>query len=223
MRGLKFLFVRWARYGWSIALTAALFAGMVILCCCAVEMPGGEEYLMSGAYLPVAYCVVPMMGAIISFANITGNRLMLSCPIARELYTVSVPLFIIVLTLGSMAVADCAYFISLAARSAPAEFFSDAFVFMAIGGGLDIIALSLFSRVQLGGMITLYVNLLPYIGFIMALSNDVKRYGFGLPLWISALIFVGAVAAASIFSFAVSRAFYKRMNFKAPATVCAAK
>lgn len=220
MRGLKFLFTRWARYKWSIALTAALFAGTVVLCCCAAEMPGSEEYIMSGAFLPVAYCVAPMMGAIICFANITGNKLMLSSPIAKELYTVSVPLFIIIMTLGSMAVADGAYFIALAARGAGTECYSDALVFMAVGGGLDILTLSLFSRVQLGGMITLYVNMLPYIGFIMTLSGHVKRYGFGLPLWASALIFAGAVASASVLSFIINGAYYRRLNFKMPANAC---
>lgn len=223
MRGLKFLFTRWASYKWSIALTAVLFAGVVIISCCAGEKLGSEDYLMSAAFLPVAYCTVPMMGTIICFANITGNKLMLSSPIARELYTVSVPLFIIVLTLGSMIVANGAYFIVLTSQGAAAEYYSDAFVFTAIGGGLDILTFSLFSRVMLGGMATLYVNMLPYIGFILVLSEDTKRRGFGLSLPASILIFFGVIAVVSAASFAINWAYFKRLNFKQPATAYAAR
>ena len=223
MSGLKFLFTRWARYKWIIALTAALFAGTVFLCCCAVEMPGNEEYLLSVAFLPVAYYIVPMMGATICFANIIGNKLMLSSPIAKELYTVSVPMFIMILTLGSMAVADGAYFIVLAAKGAAAEYYSDTFIFMAICGGLDILALSLLSRVMLGGVIMLYVNLLPYIGFILILDEDIKRNGFGLPLQVSVLIFAGVISAVSIASFMINKAYFRKLNFKQPATVYAAR
>lgn len=220
MRGLKFLFKNWAKWKWSIALTAVLFVGVVVCSCCFGEKLGHEEYLMSAAFLPVAYCTVLMMGTIVSFANITGNKLMLSSPIAKELYTVSVPLFIIVLTLGSMIAANGAYFIVLAVEDATVEYYSDAFVFMAIGGGMDILVFSLFTRVQLGGMLGLYVNLMPYIGFILIL-DEAKSCGFGLPLWTSVLIFAGSVAAASVISFIVNKAFYKRLNFKMPATAYA--
>ncbi len=223
MRGLKFLFKGWVRWKWSIVLTAVLFVGVLVLCCCAKEKLGHKEYLMAAAFLPVAYCTVLIMGTIISFSNITGNKLMLSSPIAKELYTVSVPLFIIILTLGSMIAANGTYFIVLAAQGASAEYYSDAFVFMAIGGGLNILTTSLFSRVMFGGMLGLYVHLMPYMGFILTLNEHTKRFGFGLPLQVSVLIFAGVIAAATAASFVINRAFFRKLNFKQPAAAYAAR
>ncbi|MDE7192691.1 MAG: hypothetical protein K2O14_01865 [Oscillospiraceae bacterium] len=223
MKGLEYLFKSWFRRKWSVIITAALFVGLLVICCVGTNELSSEDYLMPMAFLPlVPYCVL-VIAMSVAFISINGCRLIRSSPIAKELYTRSVPMFIIGLTLGSMAVAVGVFFTFITIWGASAAFFSDALIFMAIGCGVNIIGYSLLSRVMFGGIFGVYLTMFPYIGFILALSSDIKHNGFGLPVWASALIFAGAVIVSSAVSFIVCGVLFRKLNFKTPATAYTTK
>lgn len=223
MKGLEYLFKSWFRWKWCVIITAALFVGLLVTCCVGANELGSEDYLMSMAFLPlVPFCVL-VMATTVAFVSINGCRLIRSSPIAKELYTRSVPMFIVGLTLGSMAVAVGVFFTFITVRGASAAYFSDAFIFMAIGCGVNIIGYSLLSRTMFGGIFGMYLTMFPYIGFILVLSNDIKHNGFGLPVWVSALIFAGTVIVSSVVSFVVCGIYFRKLNFKVPATAYTAK
>lgn len=199
-----------------------MFVGLLVVCCVGWGELGSEDYLMPMAFLPIVpYCVL-VMATTVGFVSINGCRLIRSSPIAKELYTRSVPLFIIGLTLGSLVIAVGVFFVVVMAHGASAAFFSDTLIFMGIGSGINIISYSLLSRMMFGGVIGVYLTF-PYVGMILMLSDDIKHNGFGLPVWVSALIFAGALIVSSVISFIVCGIYFRKLNFKMPATAYAAK
>ncbi|MDE6030515.1 MAG: hypothetical protein K2G32_02725, partial [Oscillospiraceae bacterium] len=222
MRGLEYLFKSWLRWKWCVFITAAMFVGLLVVCCVGWEELGSEDYLMPMAFLPIVpYCVL-VMATTVGFVSINGCRLIRSSPIAKELYTRSVPLFIIGLTLGSLVIAVGVFFVVVIAHGASAAYFSDTLIFMGIGSGINIISYSLLSRMMFGGVFGVYLTF-PYVGMILVLSEDIKRNGFGLPVWVSALIFAGALIVSSVISFIVCGIYFRKLNFKTPATAYATK
>ncbi len=223
MRGLEYLFKSWLRCKWCVFITVVLFVGLLVVCCVGREELGSEDYLMSMAFLPIVpYCVL-VMATTVGFVSINGCRLIRSSPIAKELYTRSVPMFIIGLTLGSLVIAVGVFFVVVMAHGGSAAYLSDALIFMAIGSGMNIIGYSLLSRMMFGGIIGVYVTMFPYVGIILMLGEDIKHNGFGLPVWVSALIFAGAVIVSSAISFIVCGIYFRKLNFKTPATAYTAK
>ena len=223
MTGLKFLFKSWFKYIWTVLFGAAIFIGVTVLGCVAKEDMGSEDYLTSRAFLQLSVYGILTMASILGFVNLNGNKLIRSAPVAKELYTKSVPMFVIILTLIPTVISNGAYFISLAADGAPAAYYSDTLLCMAVQSALNIISFSLLSRVTLGGLLSIYVNMMPYIALLLFIGEDKKCSGFGLPVGTSLLIFAGAVVIASAIAFIVNGIFFKKLNFKAQPTAYAGK
>ena len=154
------------------------------------------------------------IGLVYGCRDIGSNRLMRSLPIAKELYSRSVPLFITVMVVGVSAVLMTAYFIFLGVIGAERAQFSDTLICGALFCLPMLILSPLAARVSAGGVIIVYLLFIPVIIILTVGGDTLQANGFGLPLWAAAAIFAGSLAVGIILAFWISSARYKKSNVR---------
>lgn len=214
MRGLKLLFNSWYKMKflfWAMLVLAVLIGIMPFF---EHEALGSDDYLFPKMFLFFPIILLAEVGLICGCRDICANRLMRSVPIAKELYTRSVPVFITVMVVGSSAVMMTAYFIFLGVIGAEISQFSDTLICGALFC-LPILILSPFAaRVTAGGVIIVYALFLPAVAVVIIGGDKVQSSGFGLPLWAAAAIFAASLAVGTWFAFWISAVRYKKSNIK---------
>lgn len=214
MRGLKLLFKSW--YNWK-----AFFWIAVVLSLAGGSLPffmhealGSEDYMIPKMFIFFPMVIFTELGLICGCQSICSNRLMRSVPIAKELYTRAVPTFITILTVGTSAVFVIAYFIFLGVIGAEEQHFSDTLMCGVIFFLPMLVLSPLAARVPAGGLMMVYVVVLPAIIVILIGGDILKTNGFGLPLWASAAMFVGALAVGIVSTYWISAVRFKKSNVK---------
>lgn len=177
-----------------------------------------DEYMFSNIFIYMPSFFLIEIGLICGTRDIAANKLVRSFPIAEELYSRSVPIFIIILTLGVSAVAVAAYFIFLGIIGAEPAQFADTLVIGAVICAAELIISPFFAMYTAGGILVMYCVLILVWAFIFILEKlcgiAVMQNGFGIPLWAAALIFAAAAAAGSALTFVIAKRRFKKSNIK---------
>lgn len=209
----RFLFTRLFKR--TVGLTIFLCV-MLLLGVGAAFVPfdgkGSDEYLLGAmicGYIPLFVCCLAFM---LVSADVSGNRLMRSCPAAKALYTRGLT------GVCTLLCAVCAA-LALGARAAVT----------AVSGG-DMSALSdLMLEISLSFVLAAFVPMISMIRYgmialiympmfemlnAMFLSKNIMENGFGAPLWAAALIMAGSIAVSTALSRLLGALVYSKMNFK---------
>ncbi len=212
MKGLKFLFKRGFSHVVLNIISLVLIAGLLVGIVLAHEPVGAEDYIMCkiSAHLGVMLAVI--FNLMFLCSDITGNRLMRSAPISKQLRCFSIPTYCSILGGGTLLV-NIFYAIFCIVSGLDMSHLSD----MLIVSSPLMLCLIIMGTIAMNinyGMILAIYMVLPLCGVLPALPGDVWEFGFGLPLWAGALIFVGTLIVSVVGAFAIARAFYVKADFK---------
>ena len=214
MRGFKLLFNSWYKnklFFWGMTfLTAAVSLFPFFF----HEALGSREYLFPKMYLFFPMILFSEIGIVYGCRDISSNKLMRSLPIAKELYTRAVPLFITVMVVGITAVMLTAYFIFLGAIGAELTQFSDTLICGAIFCLPMLVLSPLAARVQAGGTIIVFFLFVPAELVLLFGGEKIKTGGFGTSIWAAISIFAAALAVGIWFAFFISTVRYKKSNVR---------
>ncbi len=213
MKGLRFLFKRGFSHVVLNIISLVMIAGLLVAVVLAHEPVGAEDYIMCkiGAHLGI------MLGVILNFmflcADITGNRLMRSASISKQLRCFSVPTYCIILGGGGTLLVNIFYAIFCMVSGLDMSHLSDMLIVSSpIMLGLIIMG-TIAMNINYGMVLAIYM-MLPLYAVFFVLPDEVWEFGFGLPLWAGALIFVGTLIVSVVGAFAIARAFYVKSDFK---------
>jgi len=213
MKGLKFLFKSWTKmplFFWFSIIFSAVF---LVLPFVLHEDPGSEDYLYPKMFLFFPSLFLVELGLICGCRDVNANKLVRSFPIAKELYTRSIPAFITLLTLGVSAVSVGAYFVFLGIIGAEAFQFADVLIVGAIVCFMLLLASAFLTTMLGGGVLAVYFAAAPMVA-VTIVNGGLIPNGFGVPLWAAALIFAASAAAGTVLLFAISARRYKTLNVK---------
>lgn len=193
MRGLKLLFKEW------ISSPSAFWLGIVfgvaggLLPFLMHEEYGNEDYLMPKLFIMMPILMVTEVGLITGCRSLVSNRLMRSAPIAKELYTRSMPLFASILCVGTLIIVLIAYFIFLGVKGAESCHYSDTLICAAVICLPVLMSSPLAELIPIGGLYVVYFGF-PFWTLVVVIGGDkLHSTGFGAPLWLAALIFAASL------------------------------
>lgn len=181
------------------------------------EELGSEDYIYPKAFLAFTAWFFVTLTVTTGCRDLSQNKLVPSLPIARELYTKSMPAFISVISAVSMAVFIGAYFLFLGIIGAEKVQFADTLIIFGIVCGTFLLGSPIIMRFSLNGIAMLYISVIPVSAVIIL--TGAKSNGFGLPIWIGAAIFAGALIAGTVWAFAFSKILYRRRSIRIRFTV----
>lgn len=214
MRGLKFMLNSWKRMSKALIIIAVLFIAAVEILPFVFHEPLGTDdyffpkvFLFSGAVFVMCFFGVAVSG------ELTANKLVRSMPIAKELYTRSVPMFI-VLCEAAQAVVMLGYFVFLGAKGAELTQFSDTLIIGAIVSGSALLVMPAAYTVPMGALLGLYLNIAPIAVFIMLLKKETKLNGLNAPLPLAVGAYAAALVLGSVWAFWISGVRFRRNNVK---------
>lgn len=173
-----------------------------------------EEYMFPKMFIFFPAFFMTEMGLICGCRDIAANKLVRSFPIAKELYTKSVPAFVMLLTLGVSAVTVTAYFIFLGIIGADASQFADTLLIGAMIIAPELIVSVLFSHIPGGGLFCVYVVALPIVLISTIGGDTVMRTGFGVSLPAAALISAAAIIVSAVLMFVIAKWRYMTSTVK---------
>lgn len=214
MKGLKFLFDSWKKMPLCFWFGIALSLVFAVLPFIFHNETTAEEYMFPKMFIFFPAFFMTEMGLICGCRDIAANKLVRSFPIAKELYTKSVPMFVMILTLGISAVVVTAYFIFLGIIGAGAEQFADTLIVGAFIIAPELIASVLFAHIPGGGVLCVYVAALPIVLISTIGGDTVMRTGFGVPPPAAVLISAAAIAASAVLMFVIARWRYMTSTVK---------
>lgn len=210
MRGLKFMFNSWKRM--PKALT--IFVGLMSLAAEVLpfvfhEQLGEEDYMFPKVFLFFGMVVFVCLFAIASGGEMSMNKFVRSTPIAKELYTRSVPLFIAGVA-GVQTVIMGGYFVFLGIKGAELAQFSDTLILGAIVCGSMMLFMPVTFTITMGGLLGLYATIIPIVVTMLALEKGIKLNGFGAPLPLAIGIYAGTLVLGTVWAFGICRSRFKK-------------
>lgn len=213
MKGLKFLFKRGFRYKVLNIVSLVLVAGLMVAVVLAHEPVGAEDYIMCkvGAHLGMMLSVI--LNFVFLCAEVTGSRLMRSAPFSKELRRFSVPMYCIIIGGGVTVLINAAYTIFCIVSGLDMSHLSDMLIISAPLLLCYIIVGTISLNINYGMVLAIYITF-PLMALVILLPSSVWEFGFGLPLWAGALIFVGTLAVSIAGAFVLARIFYEKVDFK---------
>lgn len=214
MRGLKILFKSWLGMGFFFWFSIALTAGSMVFVFFFNEAPGADDYLFQKLFVGFPPLLCTELGLICGCRNLPANKLVRSMPIAKELYARAVPTFIVILTLGVSAVMIAPYFIFLGVIGAEECQFADTLICMLFFVIPMLIVSPFMARIAGGGVLVVYVVILPIVALVLIGGDTVRENGFGLSIGAAAAILSGSVAAGTAFAYWISAVLFKKTNVK---------
>ena len=173
---------------------------------------GSDEYvlgvLMSGYTILFACCIAFVFLSM----DISGSRLMRTCPAAKALYTRGLTGFCMLIgavcaaaTLGARAAATIITGEDINVLSDLMVGLGTAFVPVAI--------IPLLSMLRYGMIAMVYLPIAEGVLYVFV-PDEIKTNGFGAPMWAAALIMVGGLAASAVLSRVMCELAYAKMNFR---------
>ena len=214
MKGLRFLFDSWKKMPFLFWFSITVSLASAVMPFIFRNEPSAEEYMFPKMFIFFPTFFMTEMGLICGCRDIAANKLVRSFPIAKELYTKSVPIFIMLVTLGFSAVTVTAYFIFLGIIGADASQFADTLLIGTFIIAPELIVSILFSNIPAGGVACVYVAAPPVVRISTIGGDTVMRTGFGVPLPAAVLISAAAVAASAVLMFIIARRRYLKSNVK---------
>lgn len=173
-----------------------------------------EEYMFPKMFIFFPAFFMTEMGLICGCRDIAANKLVRSFPIAKELYTKSVPALVLILTFGVSAVTVTAYFIFLGIIGADASQFADTLIIGAFIIAPELITSVLFSHIPGGGLFCVYAAAVPIVLIATIGGDTIMRKGFGVPVLSAAVIFAAVVAVSAVLMFVIAKWRYQKSNVK---------
>lgn len=213
MRALKFLCARSFRLRYLI-VPLILYIGIAVPVVLAHEPPGSEDYLICKMAPLLCVFLIQIVYMMFLSIDLNGNRLMRSSPISKELRTRAVPLFSFLTNLVLIVVTVLLYGAFIMISGQVLSHLSD----MLLLAAFSIVVFVVFCTLGLHftwGMIFMLYAWMPVAGIMFFISGEQWHSGFGLELWLSAVIFAAAVIVSFILAFVISHLFYKYSDFKA--------
>ncbi len=185
---------------------------------CHVEI-GDEEYLLPKAFIFFPSALFIEFCAIFTSRDIGGNKLIRSSPIAKRLYTRSLPAAISIFTVGFSTLMIGIYFVFLAAIGAEISQFSDTLIIGAIVVGSLLFFAPTLMETPAGGVFMVYVATLPLVAVILLVGKERKLNGFGVPLYLSALLYLFAAVLGTVWGFYICKRNFRKNDVKIAAQV----
>ena len=178
------------------------------------ENLGSEDYLFPKIAIFFTSMILTAITVIIVMGDMSGNKLVRSMPISEKLYTRSIPAFTIGLILGSAVIFTSIYFVFLDCINAPIEHYSDTLIMGAVMCGSLLFFSPVFMHNIAGRILLGYVACLPVTALILLSDDSVKQFGFGIPLYLSAIIFNGTAVLGGLWTFYYNSHRYKKVDSK---------
>lgn len=218
MRGLRYIFNSIKRTWIAILISSTFGIAIAILPFVFHEDLGSENYIFPKAFLVFTALYFAGITIMIGCRDISQNKLAPSYPIAREMYTKSVPIFISLMTTISMFIFIGVYFIFLWSISAETVQFSDTLMIACITCGTFFLCAPILIKIQVGVISAIYISIIPLVGIVMFAGAESD--GFELPIWISAVIFIGVIIVGTAWTFVISKVLYRHRSVKQQMTAC---
>lgn len=212
-RGLKYIFKRLISFPAPVLILEAVAAVWVAILPFSMHVEFGHDgYMMPKLFLFICCSFITSLGVTCACRDLAMNKLVRSMPIAKELYTRSVPAFILILSIGSAAVLVSIYFLFLEFKGARQAEFADTL----IAGAAIFFPMLIFTpfgvRVAGGGLIGLFSCFAPIITVMILCGRETQMYGFELPIRLAAWIFGGVIVIGAVWVFAVSAIIYRESD-----------
>lgn len=210
MRGLRFMLNSWKRMPKGLTI----FVGVLTLAAEVLpfvfhEPLGEEDYMFPKIFLFFGMVIFVCMFAIASGGEMSMNKFVRSMPMAKELYTRSAPMFI-VMSVGVQTIIMGAYFVFLGIKGAEATQFSDTLILGAVVCGSMMLFMPVTFPVPMGGLLGMYAVFAPMGITLFMLKKDVKLYGFNAPLPLAIGIFAAALILGTVWAFKISEARFRK-------------
>lgn len=209
-RGIKYIFKRLISFPAPVLILEAVAAVWVATLPFSMHVEyGNEEYMMPKLFLFISCSFITSLGVTCGCRDLVMNKLVRSMPIAKKLYTRSVPAFILILSIGSAAVLVSTYFGFLEFKGAQQAEFSDTLIAGAAVFFPMLLLTPLGTNVAGGGLIGLFSCFVPIMTVMVLCGRETRMFGFELPIRIAACIFGGVIVIGAVWVFAVSRVMYR--------------
>ncbi len=188
---------------------------LIVLSAIKGENPGDMEYLIS-----IGACSLGMM-----FINLTlclnltrlENRFFYSTPYAKPIVTKTIPLVTLVTAIIFTAISVITTAIGIGTGLLTGNRMSDLFIILSYTMALVVIIPSCMKVVS---FMLIWLTPLPF--YVNAFAEDIPSFffseinknGFGLPLYVSVIIFIAALAVSYIIARIIAKDSYKRRSTK---------
>ena len=203
MGGVKFLFEGWRKASIFQRIFSLLFAvGTALMPFLNHEKLGSDDYLFPKFFIFVPAIFLMTITIAFGFRDLSA-KLVRSFPFAKQLYTKSVPLFTIILTLGTVLPIVTAYFIFLKTIGAETVQFSDTLIIGSVICFLLLLTTPIFATAK-AGVIFSYCSVFIPIVILVELFGTKYKNGFGVPITVALLIFVGVLIFGTLWAFFIS-------------------
>lgn len=219
MRGLRYIFHNLRHIPISMLVVSLLGIMVLIMPFAFHEELGSEDYIYPKLFISVTAVFFAILSISSGCRDISQNKLVASFPFAKELYTKSMPIFIVMSTLIVNLILIGAYFIFLGNLGAESAHFSDTLVCAGIISGAFLLCSPLLVRFSGGGVLMcIYIPAIPLVAVVI--PTGARSNGFGLPIWVSAGIFIGAIIVGTAWTFIINNILYHRRKVKQQPTAC---
>lgn len=211
---LFFTMFKQNRLVWMPVLFTALGVGVMILVSIEGDAIGNEEHLLSASFIGTGYYLIfcGLLFVLISFLN---NRFFLSCPESKAVITRVLPILSGVINITMTAIS----LVSAISGGHTPQMLSDVIIFNTFSAVLA--QLGMASITVQNGFIIFYICMLPNLMLTFTKENPPTEFlgklylnGFGVPVEISALIYVLAVAVVFAVSFKLADLSYGKRNVR---------
>lgn len=219
MHGLRYIFHNLRHIPISMLVVSLLGIVVLIMPFAFHEELGSVDYIYPKAFISVTAVFFAILSISSGCRDISQNKLVASFPIAKELYTKSMPIFIVISTLIANLILVGAYFIFLGNLGADSTHFSDTLFCTGIISGAFLLCSPLLVRFSGSGVIMcIYIPAIPLAGTVI--FTGARSEGFGLPIWVSMGIFIGAIIVGTVWTFIINNILYRRRKIKQQVTAC---
>lgn len=198
-------------------VTLLMGLAMCLLSAFAGELTGDEDYLLSIYSCSMAYCFSALGFTLLS--TFTNTKFFHSSPYAEKICTRLIPVLCFILNLIIAVFAVIPTGISLSLGITDGNRMSDLLICVSLGCFLSQLGSS-FAVASVTGVIFYNINLIPFIliTFLTGTESpalaELLKYGFGVPLYISVIIFAAAAIGSFILSIPAAKISYKRRSTK---------
>lgn len=189
---------------------------MMVLSAFAGEPIGNEDYFISIASTSMGFTFL-FLFTFFAFA-VWNTRFFYSCPAAETIITRLIPMIAVIVTAAASLLCIIMTLISTAINGLDVSRISDLMLCCAYSSSICQIAAGMIGARSI--ILITYLSALPFFitTFIHDTPNPVLKhifsYGFGMPVWLSAIILVISIALSVFISFKLARNTYDKRSTK---------
>lgn len=178
------------------------------------EPLGSEDYLMPKLFLFYPGILMSAIITISMYGDLGANKAVRAMPIAKKLFTRSLPMLISIMIIGIQTAVMIAYFVFLGLRGEVINHFSDTLVI----GSVYCFGAALFAPFTVGNSVSangkvvgalLIYCFMPMLMFIALNDGVVRTGGFGVALPVAVIMFLGVAALGTYWIFYICSKNYR--------------